>query len=128
MSKGIQLRYSVALEGFGAFERSAIGSFFRLAAQRTPAYVESATLADADFIIADGDQPSAVQRIAQAGRLADTVFVGAQAPAGGGSRVARPIAPTRLVRELDLLLEKRLATLDEPTGSPASTLGGGKLV
>jgi CheY-like chemotaxis protein len=129
MSKGIQLRYSVALEGFSAFERAAIGSFFRLAAQRAPAYVEATDLADADFIIADGDQPAALQRIAHAGRLADTVFVGAQAPAGAGSRVARPIAPTRLVRELDLLLERRLALLDGPaTSSGANVNVSGKPV
>lgn len=130
MGKGIQLRYSVALEGFSAFERSAIAAFFRLAAQRAPAYVEAPELAAADFIVADGDAPAAIQRIGQLGRLADTVFVGAQAPGGAGSRIARPIAPTRLVRELDLLLEKRLASLDEPVGDgrgPAPA-GHGKLV
>jgi CheY-like chemotaxis protein len=117
MSNGIQLRYSVALEGFSAFERSAIGSFFRLAAQRAPAYVEAADLAEADFVIADGDQPAAVQRIVQAGRLGDTVFVGAHAPAGAGACVARPIAPTRLARELDQLLERRLAVAEHPVAN-----------
>ena len=38
-------RYRVALQGFSDFERSALASFFRLAGQRAPAYVQADTLA-----------------------------------------------------------------------------------
>ena len=114
MAERIRMRYSVALQGFSDFERDGLHSFFRLAEQRAPAYEPAADLAEADFVIADADQPAAVAAVSAAGRLADTVFVGARAPTGAAAHLPRPIEPTRIVRELDLLLEHRLALLDEP--------------
>lgn len=114
MSERIRMRYSVALQGFSDFEREGVHSFLRLAEQRAPAYERVADLAECDFVIADADQPAAVAAVTAAGRLADTVFVGARAPAGAAAHLPRPIEPTRIVRELDLLLEQRLALLDEP--------------
>ena len=114
MAERIRMRYSVALQGFSDFEREGVQSFLRLAEQRAPAYERAADLAGADFVIADADQPAAVAAVSAAGRLADTVFVGARAPAGAAAHLPRPIEPTRIVRELDLLLEHRLALLDEP--------------
>jgi CheY-like chemotaxis protein len=132
MSERIALRYAVALQGFSDFERSALASFFRLGQQRAPAYLQAATLAEGDFIIADADVPADVTAILESARLQDTIFIGAQAPDGAAARLSRPIEPTRIVRELDLLLEQRLAVLDEPPdidwaatgpGAPAPTDG-----
>jgi two-component system, cell cycle response regulator len=55
--------------------------------------------------------------VQEARRLPDTVFVGNHAPQGAVARLPRPIDPTHIVRELDALLEQRLATLDEPIDS-----------
>ena len=33
-------QYTVALQGFSAFERGALASFFRLSVQRSPSYVQ----------------------------------------------------------------------------------------
>jgi CheY-like chemotaxis protein len=114
MSERIPMRYTVALEGFSEFERGALASFFRLAEQRAPAYSEAATTAEADFIIANADHPGCAGLLALAGRLQDTVFIGGHTPAGAGARLMRPINPAHIVRELDGLLEQRLASLDEP--------------
>ena len=102
-------RYGVALEGFSAFERSALASFFRLAAQRSPAYDQVADAAEGDFIIADADHPGALDRVQSAGRTADTVFVGSHAPPGAMAWLPRPIDPLHIVRELDSLVEQRLS-------------------
>lgn len=129
MHERIAMRYSVALQGFSEFERSALSSFFRLAEVRAPAYEQSASLAEADFVIADADRATDVAAVRTAGRLPDTIFIGAHAPPGALAWLARPIEPTRIVRELDLLLEQRLASFDEPPATDwvttdADTLGG----
>lgn len=114
MPERIPMRYTVALQGFSDFERSALASFFRLAQQRAPAYEQAASVAESDFIIADADHAADVAAVRDANRLQDAIFIGAHAPAGSAAWLPRPIEPTRIVRELDLLLELRLASLDEP--------------
>jgi two-component system cell cycle response regulator len=113
----LALHYTVHLLGFSPFERESLASCFRLAEARSPAYIQAAQFADADFAIVDADQPAAVAAVRQADRLHDAVFVGAHAPHGAGAHLPRPISPSHLVRELDLLLEQRLAALEVP-GSP----------
>jgi two-component system cell cycle response regulator len=114
MPERIAMRYTVSLQGFSDFERSALASFFRLAQQRAPAYEQAASPAESDFIIADADHPVDVAAVRESDRLQDTIFIGAQAPAGAVAWLQRPIEPTRIVRELDLLLEQRLSSFDEP--------------
>jgi CheY-like chemotaxis protein len=112
--------YSVALEGFSSFERSSLTSFFRLAAQRAPAYVQVAEAGMADFLIADADHAPSLAAVKRARRTGDTVFVGRSAPPGAMAWLPRPIDPMHIVRELDSLVELRHAL---PT--PAGTLPGG---
>lgn len=114
MSERIPMRYTVALQGFSDFERSTLASFFRLGQQRAPAYVQGSSATESDFVIADADSPAALNAVNDAHRLADTIFIGAHAPAGAAAHLPRPIEPNRILRELDLLLEARLALLDEP--------------
>jgi two-component system cell cycle response regulator len=101
--------FSVAIEGFSAFERQSLTSFFRLAAQRSPAYrqVEEAGLSD--FLIADADHAPSLAAVQRGQREGDTVFIGAQPPAGAVAWLARPIEPVHVLRELDLLVDARLA-------------------
>ena len=120
MPQRIPMRYTVALQGFSDFERSALNSFFRLAQARAPAYQPAVTVAESDFIIADADHPANVAAVRDTRRLQDTIFIGAQAPLGAVAWLPRPIEPTRIVRELDLVLELRLASLDEPRQDPGS--------
>jgi CheY-like chemotaxis protein len=121
------MRYTVALQGFSDFERSALNSFFRLAQQRAPAYERAASPIDSDFIIADADHPADVAAVRDADRMQDTIFIGARASAGASAWLPRPIEPTRIVRELDLLLEQRLALLDEPPQADWVASGPGLL-
>jgi len=121
MPERIPMRYTVALQGFSDFERRAMASFFRLAQQRAPAYVQAATPAESDFLIADADHPADVAAVRDARRLQDTIFIGAQSPAGAVAWLPRPIEPTHIVRELDLLLELRLASFDEPAPPDAAS-------
>ena len=112
-------QYTVALQGFSEFERGALASFFRLAAQRAPSYVQVERVDRSDFVIADADQPRSCQSVLAAGRAQDTVFVGAQAPAGAMAWLPRPIEPVRIVRELDSLVEQR----NSAPGELAAVLG-----
>lgn len=111
-------RFSVAFEGFGEFERSALASFFRLAAKRTPAYEQIDSTAHADFVIANADLAPVRDALRHAGRTADTVFVGARAPQDAMAWLPRPIDPVHILRELDALVQQRHATpslyADEP--------------
>lgn len=109
--------HAVALVGFSAFERSALGSFFRLALQRSPAYRQVEAPELADFLIADADRASALATVRDGDRLHDTVFVGAHAPEGAMAWLQRPIDPVHIVRELDALVEQRRS--GAPYASPA---------
>ncbi len=111
-------RYGVALQGFSEFERAALASFFRLAARRSPTYVQVAAVDQGDFLIADSDHPGALQAVQGAGRELDTVFVGAHAPAGAMAWLPRPIDPMHIVRELDALVEQRLSGRAPPADAP----------
>jgi two-component system cell cycle response regulator len=94
--------HSVCLLGFSDFERRALAMQFGLASARTPSYTLVATPQEARFLVVDADARSALQRALDAGRLADTLFVGGTAaPAGALARLKRPIDALSLLRELD---------------------------
>ncbi len=116
-------RYTVALRGFSDFERSALASFFRLAAGRNPGYTQIDSLDECDFVIADADQHDTVAAVEDADRAADTVFIGARPPAHAGAWLPRPIEPHRIQRELDTLIERRNAP-SQPDTQPAELDGG----
>src|ERR1043165_6258826 len=106
-------RYTVALRGFSGFERAALASFFRLAAERTPSFVQVERIDRSDFVIADADHAASLQAVMAAGRLRDTVLVGASAPPGAMAWLQRPIDPMHIVRELDSLVEQRQSSPGE---------------
>ncbi len=107
--------FTVAIEGFSAFERQALASFFRLAAQRSPAFrqVEEAGLAD--FLIADADHPASVAAVRRGQRVEDSVFIGARAPEGAAAWLPRPIEPMHVLRALEELVELRLSAPEPPS-------------
>lgn len=110
--------YRVHLQGFSPFERSALASYFRLATHRSPAYDLVPRAADAHFIVADADHATALRTVEELGRVADTVFVGAQAPAGAMAWLMRPIDPLHVLRELDALVSLHLSPAP-PAPAPA---------
>lgn len=99
----------VALHGFSDFERRALGSFFRLAAPPTLALELVADLASAQLIVADADHPGTVDALQAAARVADTVFIGAHAPALAAARLSRPIDALHVLREIEVLAARRRA-------------------
>jgi CheY-like chemotaxis protein len=104
--------YRVALLGFSDFERSTLASYLRLAVNRTPRYQLAKMLTDADYLVADADHAPSVQLVVATERLAETVFVGAQSPAGASAWMKRPIDPMHVLRELDaMVLHKAGAVL-----------------
>lgn len=107
--------FSVAIEGFSSFEREALASFFRLAAQRSPAFQQVDEVGMADFLIADGDHAASVAAVRRGQRLDDTVFIGAKAPAGAAAWLPRPIDPMHVLRELEGLVEMRLTAPEPPS-------------
>jgi CheY-like chemotaxis protein len=92
------------LQGFSAFERSALASYFRLASNRSPSYEQVDSLADSQFVIADADHAGVVQSIVRAGRVGETVFIGARAPDNATAWMMRPIDPLHVMRELDAMV------------------------
>ncbi|MFT3663941.1 response regulator [Piscinibacter sp.] len=107
--------YTVAIEGFSAFERQSLASFFRLAARRQPAFRQVDEAGLADFLIADADHAASVAAVRRGQRVEDTVFVGAQAPAGAAAWLPRPIDPMHVMRALDDLVELRLNAPEPPS-------------
>lgn len=107
--------FSVAIEGFSTFERDALASFFRLAAQRSPAFHQVDETGMADFLIADADHAASVAAVRRGQRLDDTVFIGARAPAGAAAWLPRPIDPMHVLRELEGLVERRLTAPEPPS-------------
>jgi CheY-like chemotaxis protein len=110
----------VALRGFSPFERNALASYFRLAGDRFPAYEQTEALHHARFIVADADHPAALQEVTDAGRIADTVFIGAQAPEGALGWMMRPIDPLHVLRELDASVLMRQAGVGQTTSARTS--------
>lgn len=107
--------FTVAIEGFSSFEREALASFFRLAAQRSPAFHQVDEVGMADFLIADGDHAASVNAVRRGQRVEDTVFIGATAPAGAAAWLPRPIDPMHVLRELEGLVETRLTAPEPPS-------------
>ena len=104
----------VALQGFTAFERTALASCFRLSRGATPGYEAVSGLDEAQFVVADADHPDIVDAIVQAGRAHDAVFVGVAAPDGAAAWMMRPIDPLHVLRELDAM-----AALRHPSPAPS---------
>jgi CheY-like chemotaxis protein len=107
-------RHRVALQGFSAFERNALASCFRLTLGATPGYEAVDAMDQAEFVIADADHSGIVDAVTRAGRVGDTIFVGAAAPEGAAAWTMRPIDPLYVLRELDAM-----AALRHPAPAPA---------
>jgi CheY-like chemotaxis protein len=92
---------SVVFLGFSAFERNALSAYNRLsAAEPTGAFRVVDALDGADFVIVDGDDLGAVNRVQAGGRAGDAIFVGAQAPEGALGWMMRPMDALQVYREL----------------------------
>jgi two-component system, cell cycle response regulator len=93
--------HSVIFLGFTAFERNALAAYNRLSASDTePPMRVVDDLASADFVIVDGDDSPSVDRVIEAGRGGDAIYVGAHAPDGALSWMMRPMDPLQIYREL----------------------------
>ena len=96
--------YRVAFLGLRALERETLDACLRLTQQRVPHFERVALFDEAELLVADADDPPAVQLVLAAERLATTVFVGAAPPAGAAAWLPRPIDAQLLLRELDGLV------------------------
>ena len=95
--------HRVALLGFSDFERNTLATYLRLATERQIRYEQVTDPAAADFLVADADHADSVKLASATDRLGRTVFIGASAPAGSVARMARPIDPLHVLRELDAM-------------------------
>ena len=92
--------YRVAFLGLRALERQMLDACLRMTQQHPLRFERAAMLDDAELLVADADDPPALQLVLASERLASTVFVGAAAPAGAVAWVGRPIDGQHLLREL----------------------------
>jgi CheY-like chemotaxis protein len=97
----------IAFLGFSDFERTALASYFRLAAEREPRFEMVYTLTDADYLVADADHGPSVQLVLVTERLAETVFIGSTAPAGAAASMRRPIDALHVMKALSALVQAR---------------------
>ncbi|HLL19474.1 MAG TPA: hypothetical protein VK439_11895, partial [Rubrivivax sp.] len=122
--------FRIAFLGFTEFERSALGSYFRLA-NRDPNYAQVQMLTDADFLVADADHVPSMQLVAATDRMAETVFIGGQAPPGAVAWMTRPIDALHVMRELDAMVTLRHARDGDAAGDVVKPTGpqpsGGRL-
>ena len=115
--------FTVAIDGFSDFERATLASFFRLAAQRNPAYTLVEEAGISDFLIVDADHPALVAALKANRRTGDAVCVGRSAPAGALAWLPRPVDPMAIVRELDGLVGQRLAPPPESLAARGGPIG-----
>lgn len=94
----------IALLGLSEAERRALLACFEVDDVTRPwSYRQVLSVDDAAFVVADADQPGALELLQALGRVADTVFVGSQAPPGGAAWMMRPLTSLAVLRELDRL-------------------------
>jgi two-component system, cell cycle response regulator len=111
--------YSVALLGFTAFERSALQSFFRLAARRDPSYVHTESSFTAHVVLVDADLADARDKAQP--WVERSVYVGASAPAGALGHMKRPLNMMAMLKLLDVLLAKPEPAPSTATLAPVAT-------
>ncbi len=119
--------HSVVFLGFTAFERNALAAYNRLSASDAePPLLVVDDLASADFVIVDGDDSAAVNKVVSAGRHADAVYVGSQAPDGALGWMMRPMDPLQVYRELHAAAtardERRAAERADPPATQPGAL------
>ncbi|HET9977934.1 MAG TPA: response regulator [Burkholderiaceae bacterium] len=118
--------HKVVLLGFGDFERHALASYIRLSTHRGTPFEQVATLAEADFAIADADLPATVSEVRAAARAGDTVFIGSVAPEGALGWSMRPIDPLHVFREFDAAgVLRRVPTAPAPAPTPRDVAAPG---
>ncbi|HEX7383805.1 MAG TPA: hypothetical protein VF291_05795, partial [Burkholderiaceae bacterium] len=105
-------RYRVALQGFNESERGALALCLQYGGGRDHGYEEAADGQASDLLVADADAPGVPDAVRAAGRLRDTVFVGAQPVPGALSQVPRPIDADAIARELGELVALRRAEVE----------------
>lgn len=117
-------RHPVTLVGFSTFERQVLASAIRLSEQRVAAYTLVDRVDDARFIVADTDTAGTLEVLQGAGRVGDTVFIGAQVPDRAPAWMMRPIDADKVLQELDMMVAQGAASgltaargLIEPDGS-----------
>ena len=108
----------IAFLGFTDFERTALASYFRLAAEREPRFELVYTLTDADYLVADADHGPSVQLVVVTERLAETVFIGSPAPEGAAGSMRRPIDALHVMRALNGLVQARAGGWPAPVSAP----------
>jgi two-component system, cell cycle response regulator len=110
--------HSVALIGFSAFERSTLDAFFRLAARRSPSYVQSANAEQVQFLLVDADNAEAMRHpLAMSLR---SVFIGARGREGQLAHMPRPINMMALLKLLDRLVASASTAAPAPAPAPVA--------
>ncbi len=95
--------HPVALVGFDDFERSALAFALRVSERRGVGYTLVEGLQNCRFAVVDTDSPGYLEAVRSARRLRSSVFVGSQTPPGAQAWLMRPLEPSKVVHELDLL-------------------------
>lgn len=93
----------VAILGFSTFDRKALGACLKLTEPGRRRYDWVLSMEDAALVIADADEAGVLDLLRKLDRIADTLFIGAQAPPESTAWLMRPIDRAQVLRELDRL-------------------------
>lgn len=104
----------LAILGFSNFERNAFAARLKIESGRAPSYGVVLDIDQAALVIADADQGGVTELLREIGRVGDSVFIGASAPAEAAAWMMRPLDPATVMRECDRLLRER----DRPSSKP----------
>lgn len=108
----------VALSGFSGFERKTFESFFRLAANRSPAYTLADKALGADFVLCD-DSTASEDSVRRAGALSRCIVIGTRQIEGSLGLLPRPINMMSLLRFMDARVrDKAAGATSAPTQAP----------
>lgn len=115
-------RLTVAILGFGAFERQALESAFRASVTHAARYRLVSTLEEARLCIADTDDTPAMQRLRAQGSLARALCIGASAPDDAAAWMMRPVDAAKALQVLDAVAARNGLTPVAPVAPHATGL------
>lgn len=110
----------ILLLGFAPFEKATFESFFKLVGRRETLYKTVAEVAQAQVLMVNSDNPTAVQWAGASLRPPQkALFVGAADPSGKWPAAPRPIKLTTVLGLLDVLTQADKLADQQPALAPA---------
>lgn len=110
--------HKIAIVGFSSFERATFESFFRLAARRPPGYVLVLEAAQANLVVVNADDASALQSVIAHKPCAHVMLIGNTDGGTGWATQKRPLNLMKVLTTVEQMLN------GVPAARPVATATG----